>query len=202
MQQCIPVLTIIFPTFYDKINIAITEGEIRTKKKDQKMIEIFKTKKLTFFYRIINKIGLSVAFPLIILIIYLSTKMYYLPLTNPLFYVFPIYWIYFFYSNLLMAKTYIQNIVYYEKEDRFEFVVFEISKKKVYKIPKKDLVTEILTYGAVSRTYRQYLKITDIKNNFFFKQYDYGAWSTKTMKIIIEKIHFSQATFSIDKDES
>lgn len=129
-----------------------------------------------------RQIGLNIIFPVILLLILLSTG-YYSVFTyeSPFFYLFPFYLIYFFVSAIIESKTYIREIEYSTDSGEFIFRISDFNIEREYSIQKGEAELEIFQYGLHTRTRNFYLQVRFNDKNSF-RQYDYTPWSYSTMK--------------------
>ena len=151
------------------------------------MIIIFSGKNIAFTWRIINKIGMSIIFPLILSLIFVLNKMYLLSYKEPLFYIFPVYFLYFFTFKFFESRIYIKSIEYDDGKKEFLFTIKRFDKEELHKVPLRDLEAKTFLYGVYTRTSNYYIKFK-FDDKISYKQYDYKPWTYEVMKSVIDKI--------------
>ena len=152
------------------------------------MIEIFNGDKLSFTKRVVRKIGFNLIFPVVLIVIILATGFYNtFTFKDPIFYLFPGYFLFFLISNIVKSKVYIRRILFDKYVDEIIICTRSYNCEKEYRFQKNDVELEIIQYGIYTRTRNFYLQVR-IKNRNVLRQYDYEPWNYRVMKETVEKI--------------
>lgn len=150
------------------------------------MIEIFNGVQLSFLKRCMRKIGLNIVFPVLIILILLSTRFFNtFSYKDAIFYLFPLYFLYFFIYNIVKSIIYVKEINYCTTSSELILLINRYNSENKFRIHIDNVDLEIFQYGLYTRTRNYYLQIR-FNNKDVFRQYDFAPWDYCKMKEVVK----------------